>query len=144
LWLTQYLKEVKLSIEDQERRKEEESRRGFFETTHQNTFTPKPLDQNRVGRLIMYDQNGTPVSPDSVDDDLRESLGFKQRAQISSDEELKKLIDTNVGYERQEPATFWREKMQEGTFYMSKQGAQPFAKNNEFLKTFQHYKHYKD
>lgn len=28
---------------------------------------------------------------------------------------------------------------------MSKNGNnQPFAKNNEFLKTFQHYKHYKD
>lgn len=59
----------------------------------------------------MYDQNGVAVPPENVDDDLRESLGFKQRGQITSDEELRKLIDTNVGYERQEPATFWREKM---------------------------------
>lgn len=59
------------------------------------------MDQNRVGRLIMYDQNGVAVAPENVDYDLRESLGFKERGQITSDEELKKLIDTNVGYERQ-------------------------------------------
>jgi hypothetical protein len=59
----------------------------------------------------MYDQNGVAVPPENVDDDLRESLGFKQRGQITSDEELRKLIDSNVGYERQEAATFWREKM---------------------------------
>jgi hypothetical protein len=33
----------------------------------------------------MYDQSGVAVSPDNVDDDLRESLGFKERGQISSD-----------------------------------------------------------
>ncbi len=66
-----------------------------------------------------------------MDYDLRESLGYKNRDQITSDEELRKLIDTNVGYERQEGVTFWREKMQDGTFYMSKTGGtQPFAKNN--------------
>lgn len=49
----------------------------------------------------MYDQNGRAVDLQNVDEDLRESLGFKERGQITSDEELKKLIDTNVGYERQ-------------------------------------------
>jgi hypothetical protein len=78
-----------------------ESRKGNFETTNKATFTPKPLDQNRVGRLIMYDQNGVNVAPENVDYDLRESLGFKERGQISSDDELKKLIDSNAGYERQ-------------------------------------------
>lgn len=35
--------------------------------------------------------------------------------------------------------------MQEGTFYMSNPGkTQTFGKNNEFLKTFKHYKHYHD
>ena len=34
--------------------------------------------------------------------------------------------------------------MQEGSYYMSKEGSQPFGKNNEFLKTFKHYKHYRD
>lgn len=59
----------------------------------------------------MYDQNGVAVPPENVDYDLRESLGFKNRDQITNDEELKKLIDTNVGYERQEAVTFWREKL---------------------------------
>jgi len=54
-------------------------------------------------------------------------------------------VDTSVGYERAQPVTFWREKLEEGSIYMSKSSnQQPFAKNNEFLKTFQHYKHYKD
>jgi hypothetical protein len=57
----QYLKEVKLSLEDEERRREEESRRGFYETTSKASFHQKPLDQNTVGKLIMYDQNGNPV-----------------------------------------------------------------------------------
>lgn len=93
----------------------------------------------------MYDQNGRNVDLSNVDEDMRESLGFKNRGQITPDEELKKLIDTSVGYERQEPVTFWREKLEDGTFYHSKAGGnQPFAKNNEFLKTFQHYKHYRD
>lgn len=48
----------------------------------------------------MYDQNGAPVPQENVDEDLREAWGFKQRSQISSDEELKKLIDTSVGYAR--------------------------------------------
>lgn len=35
--------------------------------------------------------------------------------------------------------------MQDGTFYMSNPGkTQSFGKNNEFLKTFKHYKHYHD
>jgi hypothetical protein len=33
----------------------------------------------------MYDQSGVAVPPENVDDDLRESLGFKERGQISSD-----------------------------------------------------------
>jgi hypothetical protein len=40
--------------------------------------------------------------------------------------------------------TYWREKLQDGAFYMSKTGSQPFAKNNDFLKSFKHYKHYQD
>jgi hypothetical protein len=44
---------------------------------------------------------------------------------------LKKLIDTSVGYERQEAVTFWREKLEDGNYYMSKTGGNhPFAKNN--------------
>jgi hypothetical protein len=49
----------------------------------------------------MYDQNGVTVTPENIDYDLRESLGFKERGQITNDDELQKLIDTNVGYERQ-------------------------------------------
>ena len=41
--------------------------------------------------------------------------------------------------------TFWREKLQDGSYYMSAAGSgQAFGRNNAFLKTFQHYKHNKD
>lgn len=40
----------------------------------------------------MYDQSGNTVDLANVDEDLRESLGFKDRGQITSDEELKKLV----------------------------------------------------
>jgi len=93
----------------------------------------------------MYDQSGNPVDLANVDEDLRETLGFKERGQIASDDELRKLVENNVGFERQEAITFWREKLEDKNYYMSKAGGnQPFAKNNQFLKTFQHYKHYKD
>lgn len=59
---------------------------------------PKPLDANQIGRLIMRDQNGALVGLENVDDDLRESNGFKERGQISSDEELRRLIDIDHGY----------------------------------------------
>ena len=93
----------------------------------------------------MRDQDGRLVDLNCVDEDLRETNGFRGRGQITSDEELKKLIDTDVGYQKQEPVTFWREKAEDGTFYMSKPvKSQAFGKNNEFLKTFKHYKHYND
>jgi hypothetical protein len=45
---------------------------------------------------------------------------------------LKKIVDINVGYEQQQPITFWREKVEDGQFYTSKVADQrkPFAKNN--------------
>lgn len=93
----------------------------------------------------MRDQNGALVGLENVDEDLRETNGFRERGQISRDEDLRNLIDTDNGYERSEPITFWKQKMQEGTFYMSNPGKQQgFGKNNEFLKTFKHYKHYRD
>jgi len=49
----------------------------------------------------MFDQNGRHVGLENVDEDLRITNGFKQKGQISTNEELKTLIDTNVGYERQ-------------------------------------------
>ncbi len=59
----------------------------------------------------MYDQNGRSVDVENVDEDLRVTNGFKQKGQISPDEELKSIVDTNLGYEKQEPITFWKEKL---------------------------------
>lgn len=39
---------------------------------------------------------------------MRESLGFKERSQITSDEELRKLIDSTLSLEKQQPITFWK------------------------------------
>ncbi len=71
------------------------------------------------------------VDLSNVDEDLRQSNGFKLRGQITPDEELRKLVDTDIGYERAQPVTFWREKAEDGTFYMSKPAANhAFGKNN--------------
>jgi hypothetical protein len=48
----------------------------------------------------MYDQSGRPVDIENVDEDLRVTNGFKDKTQITPTEELKTLVDTNVGYER--------------------------------------------
>ena len=48
-------------MEDQERRAQEEARKGTYETTNKATYAPKALDQNRVGCRVMYDQSGHPV-----------------------------------------------------------------------------------
>jgi hypothetical protein len=92
----------------------------------------------------MRDQSGALVGLENVDEDLRETNGFRERGQISKDEELRKLIDIDHGYERAEPITFWKEKIQDGTFYMSNPMRSQFGKNNEFLKTFKSYKHNHD
>jgi flagellar basal body rod protein FlgF len=59
----------------------------------------------------MYDQNGRSVDVENVDEDLRVTNGFKEKGQITPDEELMQMIDTGVGYEKQEPITYWREKL---------------------------------
>jgi flagellar basal body rod protein FlgF len=69
------------------------------------------LTENVIGRLVMYDQNGRSVDVENVDEDLRVTNGFKEKGQITPDEELMQMIDTGVGYEKQEPITYWREKL---------------------------------
>ena len=46
----------------------------------------------------MRDQSGALVGLDHVDEELRVSNGFRERGQISTDEDLKKLIDTDDGF----------------------------------------------
>lgn len=73
----------------------------MFTTTNRETFFPKPLNENVVGRLVMYDQNGRNVGIENVDEDLRVTNGFKEKGQITPDEELMAMIDTSAGYEKQ-------------------------------------------
>jgi hypothetical protein len=59
---------------------------------------------------------------------------------------LRKLLPQGEHYSKQQPITFWREKLDDGNFYLSKPTGTAntqFYKNNEFLKTFKDYKHYK-
>jgi hypothetical protein len=94
----------------------------------------------------MLNQDGTKVPFENIDEDLKTDHGFYERKQITPDEELRKLLPQGH-YSKQQPITFWTEKVNDGNFYMSKPvGATntEFYKNNEFLKTFKDYKHYKD
>lgn len=95
----------------------------------------------------MFDQSGNRVAFENIDEDLKTDHGFYERKQITPDEELRKLLPQGEHYSKQQPITFWREKVNDGNYYMSRQtGTQntEFYKNNEFLKTFKDYKHYKD
>ena len=104
----QYLKQITSELEEEQRKKIEEERKGQFSTTNRETFIQKPLDQNRIGRLVMRDQSGALVGLEHVDEDLRNTNGFREKGQISNDEDLKKLIDTDCGFEKAEPITFWK------------------------------------
>ena len=46
----------------------------------------KPTITTAPGRLIMRDQSGGLVGIENVDEDMKESNGFKERGQITSDE----------------------------------------------------------
>ena len=100
-----------------------------------------------VGRRVMRDQDGNIVPFERFDEDLKADFGMYERRQITPDEELKKLLPLGEHYSKQQPITFWSEKLGDGNFYMSKPGNagdSVFNKNNEFLKSYTHYKHYKD
>lgn len=56
----------------------------------------------------MRDQSGALVGLDNVDEELRAAQGFRERGQISNDEDLRKLIDTDSGFEKAQPITFWK------------------------------------
>lgn len=72
-------------------------------------------------------------------------MNINQREPIISKEELKQQVSSDP-YFVQNPITFYTEKMNDGCYYMSGKGANrnPLGLNNEFVKTFHHYKHYKD
>lgn len=67
------------------------------------------------------------------------------RTPILNEEELQKKVSNNP-YHKQNPLTFYTEKMNEGCYYMSSKGENrnPFGLNNEFVKDFPQYKHYKN
>jgi hypothetical protein len=92
------LTEITAQLEEEQRKKAEEQRKGHFETTNRDTFTQHKLDENRIGRLVMRDQDGRLVGLENVDEELRSNNGFRERGKISTDDDLKKLIDTDAGF----------------------------------------------
>ena len=94
---------------------------------------------------MMRDQDGKEVPFERFDEDLKADFGLYERRQITSDEELRKLLPLGEHYSKQQPVTFWSEKLGDGNFYMSRPGnGEPFNKNNDFLKSYTHYTHHKD
>lgn len=120
----------------------------YMNTTTKTEFGPKHVAEsgNIVGRRVMKDQSGQPVAPHNRDEELLVTQGFLERPQITSNQELKQLLPEG-SYLNQQPITFYTEKVNDGTFYMSKHNNDPntaFRKNNEFLKTYNHYTHIKN
>lgn len=95
----------------------------------------------------MRDQDGKIVPFQRFDEDLKVDFGLYERKQITPDEQLRKLLPLGEHYSKQQPITFWKEKVADGNFYMSKAGntqEAAFNKNNEFLKSYTNYRHDKD
>lgn len=70
-----------------------------------------------------------------------------KRPQQNTDEELKQFIDPNLHYSKDQPMSYWMEKVHHKNFYSSKipegSNEQPFKKNNEFLSGYPQYSHVK-
>ena len=66
------------------------------------------------------------------------------RAPIAKEADLQAAVKKE-SYVRAQPYTFWAEKSKEGVFYNSKETGEhaPFARNNDFLKTYSNYTHQK-
>lgn len=84
----------------------------------------------------MKDTDGKKLSANARDVDLLTDYEFLERPQQNTDEELKKLVNPDLHYSKDQPMSFWVEKLNHGNFYKSvhaDQKGNPFAKNNEFL-----------
>lgn len=93
----------------------------------------------------MKDPNLIQIGDDHRDEDFLVEHGLMKRTPILNDEELKSKVP-KIPYHKQIPNTFYTEKMNDGCYYMSDQGAKrnPFGLNNYFVKQFPQYKHYKN
>lgn len=94
----------------------------------------------------MKDIDGKQLQSEARDIDLLTDFELLPRPQQNTDEELKKLVNTEVHYSKDVPMTYWVEKLNHGNFYKSTHSANEqtaFAKNNSFLKEFHDYTHKK-
>jgi hypothetical protein len=140
----EHLKQITQEINEKNKNVNDYHNQRYLNTTYENEYAKKNVGANVVGRRVMRDQNGHSLAPDTRDQDLLVDQGFLNRAPLSNENELKAAVKKE-GYLTAQPYTFWAEKAKDGAYYNSQQTSDqgPFSRNNEFLKTFNHYTHVK-
>jgi len=140
----EYLNQISQELNEKNKNTEDYHNQRYLNTTYENEYAKKNVGVNVVGRRVMRDQNGKALAPDTRDQDLLVDHGFLKRAPLGDENELKAAVKKE-GYVTAQPYTFWAEKAKDGAYYNSKQTHEqvPFARNNDFLKTFNHYTHVK-
>ena len=93
----------------------------------------------------MKDPSLNQLEQNNRDEDFLVEHGLIQRAPFLDEEILKQKV-SNQPYHKQTPLTFYTEKIEDGCYYMSSKGEKrnPFGLNNDFVKNFPQYKHYKN
>lgn len=99
--------------------KEEERRQGGeFITTNQAEFQKKPIDIKSIGKKRMCNQNGEQLPENARDYDFLSQLNMVSKPALATDAELKAAISSQ-DYAKQQPITFYTEKVKDGCFYKS-------------------------
>ncbi|CAD8091545.1 unnamed protein product [Paramecium primaurelia] len=141
----QYLQQIQSELESRQADSFSQTQQRYFETTCKSEFTQKPIENNTIGRRVMRTQNGTAIDADKKDVDLLSDMGFYQKPQLSTDQQLAGILPQE-SYLTAKPITFYSEKQGQGILYQSKpvNEVRPFHKVDEFVKTFHHFTHVKN
>lgn len=116
-------------MDEQQRKIDAERQIRRFETTS-SSYSTKPLDANSIGRRVMVNQDGKPVSLNEKDEQFIVEHGIWRRSQKCPDEDIVSRLPKS-DYMSQEPVTFWTHNLERKNFYMSAStGSNPFGKTS--------------
>jgi len=141
----QHLNEISKELSDKKQNTVDTNNERYLNSTYGNEFVQKNVGLNVIGRKVMRDQNGRSLLPDTRDEDLLVDNGYLKRGPLADEKDLQAAVKKE-SYVNAQPYTFWQEKANDGAYYASKatNDNAPFAKNNDFLKTYSNYTHTKN
>jgi hypothetical protein len=137
----QFLGTVSSQLSRTQRLEEEALQQRQFATTYSELMQDPGLPREFLGRRRMVNQDGTAIPFAMKDEELLTSFGFYERRQITDDATLRAMLPKDEPYSKQQPVSFWLEKLPEGNLYNSRAPARKreFNRNNEFVKGYAHF-----